>query len=214
MNKLLAKILLVTGSILLFATPLQAREWAFDVYLDKTKIGQHIFQLNDAQQLISQAKFNVKVLFINAYQYQHKAVENWQNNCLTALEADTVEDSVNTVVKGQLNAENFVVDNGKETQTLPTCPMTFAYWNQKILTQSKLLNPQNGDWLDTKITKLGTELLDIKGRKVETTHYRLNASLEGKPKLNIELWYETANNNWVALKSITPEDYIINYKLK
>jgi hypothetical protein len=77
-----------------------------------------------------------------------------------------------------------------------------------------LLNPQNGDWLDTKITKLGTELLDIKGRKVETTHYRLNASLEGKPKLNIELWYETANNNWVALKSITPEDYIINYKLK
>jgi hypothetical protein len=88
MNKLLAKILLVTGSILLFATPLQAREWAFDVYLDKTKIGQHIFQLNDAQQLISQAKFNVKVLFINAYQYQHKAVENWQNNCLTALEAE------------------------------------------------------------------------------------------------------------------------------
>ena len=214
MNKLLAKILLVTGSILLFATPIQAQEWAFDVYLDKTKIGEHTFQLNNAQQLISQAKFNVKVLFINAYQYQHKAVENWQNNCLTALEADTVEDSVNTVVKGQLNAEYFVVDNGKETQTLPTCPMTFAYWNQKILTQSKLLNPQNADWLDTKITKLGTELLDIKGRKVETIHYRLNASLDGKPKLNIELWYETANNNWVALKSITPEDYIINYKLK
>ena len=214
MNKPFTRILLLSASMLLLASQLQAREWAFDVYLDKTKIGQHTFQLNNAQQLVSQAKFNVKVLFINAYQYQHKAVENWQNNCLTALEADTVEDSVNTVVKGKLNAENFVVDNGKETQTLPTCPMTFAYWNQKILTQSKLLNPQNADWLDTKITKLGTELLEVKGRKVETTHYGLNASLYGKPKLNIELWYETANNNWVALKSITPEGYIINYKLK
>ena len=214
MNKLLAKILLVTGSIPLFATPLQAREWAFDVYLDKTKIGEHTFQLNNAQQLISQAKFNVKVLFINAYQYQHKAVENWQNNCLTALEADTVEDSVNTVVKGQLNAENFVVDNGKETQTLPTCPMTFAYWNQKILQQSKLLNPQNAEWLDTKISKVGTEMLDVKGKKVETTRYKLDASLNGKPKLDIELWYENGSNDWVALKSITPEGYTINYKLK
>ena len=167
MNKPFTRILLLSASMLLLASPLQAREWAFDVYLDKTKIGQHTFQLNNAQQLVSQAKFNVKVLFINAYQYQHKAVENWQNNCLTALEADTVEDSVNTVVKGQLNAENFVVDNGKETQTLPTCPMTFAYWNQKILTQSKLLNPQNADWLDTKITKLGTSYWRLSVEKLK-----------------------------------------------
>lgn len=214
MNKPFTRIILLSASLLLLASPLQAREWAFDVYLDKTKIGQHTFQLNNAQQLVSQAKFNVKVLFINAYQYQHKAVENWQNNCLTALEADTVEDSVNTVVKGQRKADNFVVDNGKETQTLPACPMTFAYWNQKILTQSKLLNPQNADWLDTKVTKLGTELLDVKGKKVEATRYKLNASLDGKPKLNIELWYENGSNDWVALKSITPEGYTINYKLK
>lgn len=214
MNQYFTKQLLCAGALCLLTSTAQAREWAFDVYLDKTKIGQHTFQLNNAQQLISQAKFNVKVLFINAYQYQHKAVENWQNNCLTGLEADTVEDSVNTVVKGQRKAENFVVDNGQETQTLPACPMTFAYWNQKILSQSKLLNPQNADWLDTKVTKLGTELLDVKGKKVETTHYRLNASLNGKPKLNIELWYETGSNDWVGLKSITPEGYNIYYKLK
>jgi hypothetical protein len=121
---------------------------------------------------------------------------------------------VYTKVNGQIKADQFVVDNGKETQSLPTCPMTFAYWNQKILSQSKLLNPQNADWLDTKVTKLGTELLDVKGKKVEATRYRLNASLNGKPKLNIELWYENTSNDWVALKSITPEGYTINYKLK
>jgi hypothetical protein len=49
---------------------------------------------------------------------------------------------------------------------------------------------------------------------VEATRYRLNASLNGKPKLNIELWYENTSNDWVALKSITPEGYTINYKLK
>jgi hypothetical protein len=191
-----------------------AREWAFDVYLDKTKIGQHTFKLNNAQELVSQAKFNVKVLFINAYQYQHKAVENWQNSCLKNLEANTVENDITTKVKGQLSDGNFVVENGAEKQSLPSCAMTFAYWNQKILQQSKLLNPQNAEWLDTKISKVGTEMLDVKGKKVETTRYKLDASLNGKPKLDIELWYENASNDWVALKSITPEGYTINYKLK
>lgn len=199
---------------LLVSPSVMAREWAFDVYLDKTKIGQHTFKLNNAQELISQAKFNVKVLFINAYQYQHKAVENWQNSCLKNLEANTVENDVTTKVKGQLSDGNFVVENGAEKQSLPSCAMTFAYWNQKILQQSKLLNPQNAEWLDTKISKVGTEMLDVKGKKVETTRYKLDASLNGKPKLDIELWYENGSNDWVALKSITPEGYTINYKLK
>jgi hypothetical protein len=82
------------------------------------------------------------------------------------------------------------------------------------LQQSKLLNPQNAEWLDTKISKVGTEMLDVKGKKVETTRYKLDASLNGKPKLDIELWYENGSNDWVALKSITPEGYTINYKLK
>jgi hypothetical protein len=199
---------------LLVSPSVMAREWAFDVYLDKTKIGQHTFKLNNAQELISQAKFNVKVLFINAYQYQHKAVENWQNSCLKNLEANTVENDITTKVKGQLSDGNFVVENGAEKQSLPSCAMTFAYWNQKILQQSKLLNPQNAEWLDTKISKVGTEMLDVKGKKVETTRYKLDASLNGKPKLDIELWYENGSNDWVALKSITPEGYTINYKLK
>lgn len=208
------KTLVLALFTLLVSPSVMAREWAFDVYLDKTKIGQHTFKLNNAQELVSQAKFNVKVLFINAYQYQHKAVENWQNNCLKNLEANTVENDVTTKVKGQLSDGNFVVDNGGEKQSLPACPMTFAYWNQKILQQSKLLNPQNAEWLDTKISKVGTEMLDVKGKKVETTRYKLDASLNGKPKLDIELWYENGSNDWVALKSITPEGYTINYKLK
>lgn len=191
-----------------------AKEWIFDVYLDKTKIGQHSFKLNQGQELVSQAKFNVKLLFINAYDYQHQAIETWQNNCLRQLEANTVENNVAMQVKGMLNENQFVVENGKEKQTLPGCPMTFAYWNQKILEQSKLLNPQNAEWLDTKINKIGNELLEVKGKKIETIRYKLNASLNGKPKLNIDLWYDNTNNDWVGLKSITPEGYTIHYKLK
>jgi hypothetical protein len=203
-------------TILIYILPgiVSAKEWNFDVYLDKTKIGEHTFKLNEANELTSQASFNVKVLFINAYQYSHKAVETWQGGCLKSLESITLENNVTTKVKGQVSDGKFLVNDGKVSQELPECPMTFAYWNQKMLTQTKLLNPQNAQWLDTRIMKIGNEKLVVNGGEIETTHYKLDASLEGKQKLNIDLWYDSSNHEWVSLRSITPEGYIINYRLK
>ncbi len=207
------KPLIVLLALLLPHT-VHANSWDFDVYLDKTKIGQHKFSLSETNKLISEANFNVKLLFINAYSYQHTAVEQWQDHCLKSLEATTLENKVLTKVKGRLGSSGFELDDGKSKQTLPECPMTFAYWSQRMLEQSKLLNPQNAEWLDTKIVKVGKETLEVKGKPVETLRYRLNASLEGKPKLNIDLWYRADNQDWVALKSITPEGYNIHYKLR
>ena len=197
----------------LISTGVEAKEWSFDVYLDKNKIGQHVFKLDESKRLTSTAKFNVKVLFINAYQYDHKAVEQWQGDCLSSLESHTIENKVESNINAKLSSQEFIVDNGKDKQNLPACTMTFAYWNPKIIQQTKLLNPQNGEWLDTKFTNLGTETIEVKSKKVEANHYKLDGSLDGKSKLKIELWY-SANNEWLALKSITPEGYNINYKLR
>ena len=152
------------------------------------------------------------MLFINAYQYDHISKETWSSDCLTDIEVDTTEDKVNTKVNGKKTNNGFQVSDGKTTQLLPECPMTFAYWNPKILTQGKLLNPQNAEYLDTTFEKQSNESMNIKGKIIEVTHYKLKGVLNGKNKLNIELWY-SLKNEWVALKSTTPEGYIITYKL-
>ncbi|MGQ0442308.1 MAG: DUF6134 family protein [Methylophilaceae bacterium] len=206
------KLLIVTV-LMLFSNVLLAKEWAFDVYLDKSRIGTHVFTLSESHQLTSRAKFNVKVLFIEAYNYDHVSKEQWQSDCLTTVEANTKENKVVTKVAGKLLNGQFSIDNDTQKQTLPACVMTFAYWNPKILTQTKLLNPQNAEYLDTKIEKIGTENIDVKGQKIETTHYLLQGSLAGKVKLNIDLWYDQ-QKNWAALQSTTPEGYKIIYKLK
>jgi hypothetical protein len=197
---------------LLAAPLLQAKEWAFNVYLDKSKIGTHTFTFND-NTLVSKAKFNVKVLFIEAYKYDHTSKEQWQNDCLTNIDVNTTEDKITTNVKGKKTASSFEISDGKTSQNLPECVMTFAYWNPKILEQSKLLNPQNAEYLESTFTKLGAANMVVKGKPTETTHYKLSGALNGVKKLNIELWYNQ-NNEWVALKSVTPEGYNIIYKLK
>jgi Family of unknown function (DUF6134) len=206
------KKIILSISFLLATSSLHAKEWAFDVYLDKSKIGSHSFTFND-NKLVSRAKFNVKVLFINAYKYDHTAKEQWQNDCLSNIDVNTTEDKVTTNVKGKKTATGFEVSDAKTSQSLPECVMTFAYWNPSILTQTKLLNPQNAEYLDTTITKLGAASIEVKGKPTETTHYKLTGTLKGIKKLNIELWYNL-NNEWVALKSVTPEGYNIIYKLK
>ena len=195
----------------LFSSSLMAQEWAFDVYLDKSKIGKHTFTYAN-NLLTSRAKFNVKVLFINAYKYDHTSKERWQDDCLEGIEVNTTEDKLTTKVNGKKTSIGFEVSDGKSNQTLPACTMTFAYWNPKILSQNKLLNPQNADYLDTHFEKQANESIMVKGKPTDTTHYKLTGSLNGKNKLNIELWYNQ-KNEWVALKSITPEGYNIIYKL-
>ena len=196
---------------LLCSSLASAEEWNFDVFLDKSKIGKHTFTLND-NTLTSRAKFNVKVLFINAYQYDHTSKEQWDNGCLTEIDVNTTEDKVNTKVKGKKIASGFEISDGKKNKTLPARTMTFAYWNPKIFTQTKLLNPQNAEYLDTVFENLGNDNILVKGKATDTTHYKLTGALNGKNKLKIELWYNQ-KNEWVALKSTTPEGYIITYKL-
>lgn len=194
-----------------------AQEWTFDVYLDKSKIGQHSFTLSEKDgmaQLVSKAKFNVKVLFVNAYSYDHIAKETWNKGCLNSIDSKTTENKVYTALSGKQEDSNFTVDvNGKNKRTLPACVSTFAYWNPKIVEQKELLNPQNGEFQKTNFDQLGTENIMVKGKPTDTTHYRLLSAPGSKIKLDIELWYAN-NKDWVALKSVTPEGYNIYYKLK
>ena len=215
MKKLIA--LLFIG---LFSSAVMAEEWLFDVYLDKNKMGQHTFMLTEKDgvtKLTSHAKFNVKVLFVNAYSYDHTANETWNKNCLSKIESKTTENKVYTTVNGKLDNGHFMLDvTGKPQQTLPECVSSFAYWNPKIVEQSELLNPQNGEYQKTHFDNLGNVNIMVKGKATDTTHYRLLSAPGSKIKLDIELWYaqdSTGKQQWVALKSVTPEGYVINYKL-
>lgn len=206
MNKILVTVLALSISQITFA-----KDWSFTAYLDGKEMGSHSFVLNEREgesEMTSTAKFKVKLLFINAYSYYHVAKERWRGDCLAGLEAKTEENRETTIVKAKSDADGLVVDGPKGKVNIGQCGMTFTYWNPKMLTQSKLLNPQTGEWLDVKIKQLANETIEVKGQSIDALHYKLEAT-----KMNIELWY-TQDKDWVALKSTTPEGYVVTYKRK
>ena len=174
------------------STEAVSREWRFQVSLDGRHIGEHRFVLRDAgesRELTSEARFRVRVLFFDAYRYDHRAQETWRGDCLERLDAST-----------DVNGKRTVVD----VTPLDECVQTFAYWNPSILRASRLLNPQTGEYVPVQVRDLGRELL----AGVMTERFRLTG--QGRTPMEIDLWYSPARD-WLALESRTPEGRLLRY---
>ena len=187
----------------------QTREWRFTAYLDDTEIGYHRFVLveNGPQsELTSEARFNVKFLFFNAYQYAHDNREHWRGDCLTRIDSTTDDNGRTYRVSGASDSRTFVLTAGTEQAPLPACLMTFAYWNPEFLEQPRLLNAQTGEYLPVSVQPLGADTIRVKGEKREARRYRLQAR-----EFDIELWYSPAGE-WLALDSITAGGKRLRYR--
>lgn len=193
-----------------FARESTLREWNFDVSLDGRPIGEHRFTLresSDSRELTSEARFRVRILYINAYRYDHRAREQWQGDCLESLDARTDANGKPTVVEGQRGSGAFRLKAGSASTVLDECVQTFAYWNPSILDARRLLNPQTGEYVDVQVLLMGREVIDGQ----QTDRYRLIG--RGKSPLEIDIWYTPARD-WVALESLTPEGRRLRYARK
>jgi len=204
-----------------------AQAWNFRVFLDDTPIGRHSFSLRrdgDESELRSEARFEVKVLFVTAYRYAHQAVERWRGNCLAGLTASTDDDGQRQTVEtrggagvpggagvsggGRLDADRLVVVRREGSQPLSGCVMTYAYWNPDILQQSRLLNAQTGEWDPVRISDAGEERIAVRGVPVSARRYRIAG-----PKHPIDVWY-SAQREWLALESTVAGGRKLKYRIE
>ncbi|MFO6421061.1 DUF6134 family protein [Hylemonella sp. W303a] len=176
------------------------RVWQFRVLLDGDEVGNHSFRVTDdtkrgEREVRSDAKFTVRFLFLNAYRYDHQAREVWQGDCLARIEARTDDNGDILSVQGERRSGGFAVDGPKGREQVADCVMSFAYWNPRMLKQTRLLNSQNGLWQEVRIEARGEETLNVRGTPTNTRRYALRGE-----KLEIDLWYTSADD-WVQLES-------------
>jgi hypothetical protein len=211
---LLAALSLI--AVLSLATPASggaagaSQSWDFSVMLDGKQIGYHRFELledGDDRLLRSEANFNVRFLFFNAFRYRHTVEETWRDGCLREIDAHTQANGKKIAVSGSMVEDRLVIDAGDATSELQDCVMTFAYWNPQFLNQPRLLNAQSGEYLEVAVEALGNEPVRVRGQNVDASVFRLTAK-----KLELKLWY-SPNDEWLALESVADGGRIIRYEL-
>jgi hypothetical protein len=185
--------------------------WHFAVLLDGKRIGVHDFIVTrhaDETEVVTAAHFRVKAAFLSLYQYDHQDHEVWHGGCLTRITSQTHDNGKPFAVQGELQGDTFRVQGSRGAATLPGCVKTFAYWDQRYLTEPRLLNSQTGEFQSVTLTPDGPENLKVRGRVIPARRY----SLRG-PKLDVELWY-AQSGDWVALESKLASGRTLRYEIQ
>jgi len=204
-------MLCVSGAGAAAAPDSPAGSWRFTVLLDGKRIGEHDFAVvRQADEVVvdTEAHFKVKVALIPFYEYDHQDHEVWRNGCLGQINSRTHDDGKTFAVQGLLKGNGFEVQGAHGALTLPACIKTFAYWDQRFLTEQRLLNSQSGEYQPVTVTRGGIESLKVRGQTIPAQRYSLRA-----PKLDINLWYSAAGD-WVELESKLVSGRTLRYEIQ
>lgn len=190
-------------------TRAEGHTWSFRVLLGERTIGRHQFTLNPAgeeHEVHSEARFDVRLLFLTAWSYRHEAIERWQGDCLLALESRTETNGESESVRAITEGQSLVVEHQAGRDEHDGCIMSFAYWNPRILAAKRLLNSQTGELLPVTITSAAEESLAVRGEHLRARRHRITG-----PDLEIDLWY--AGERWVGLEAAAPGGKRLRYVL-
>ena len=182
--------------------------WQFSVHLDDAEVGYHevrIVEQGEHLLATSRVAITVKVLFFEAYRYEHEAREVWRQGCLEAIESQTDDNGKTHAVNGERQGDQFSIEAQHGHATLPACPMSFAYWNPAILNRAKLLNAQTGEHVDVRIEYAGEQLFAVNGNDVKVRRYEL--STEGR---QFAVWYDL-DGRWLGLEAQVEEGRKLRY---
>lgn len=191
------------------ATTAGDQSFHFEVLLDERPIGEHRFEIDvsgDQQRVTSRAELEVDFLFLTAYRYRHQSNEVFRNGCLERLSSTTNDNGTRYAINGSAVSDGFRVDRGEEVEQLDGCVKTFAYWDESILQQPWLLNPQTGELESVSVQRRGPEQVEVSGREVAADHFQLITD-----ELTINLWYND-ELGWVRLASDTGKGATLIYR--
>lgn len=212
MRTIIAVLLLFSATATsVAAAPGEAqRSWQFSVLLDGSPIGYHRFELMSREselEVRSEASFDVRFLFINAFRYRHSNRELWEGECLRDIESSTRQNGEEFAVSGELLPQGLQIEANGKSDRLDGCVMTFAYWNPRFLEQSRLLHPQTGEYMSVDVQPLGREELTVRGQSVTAFAYQVKAR-----DVDITVYYSD-DDEWLGLESVAKGGRIIRYVL-
>jgi hypothetical protein len=215
MSRIHAGLLLVLSIVASLLSPAgpaatEPREWRFTALLDDKVIGYQSFRLieRDREQvLVSEARYNVKFLFMTVYTYTHDNEEVWRGDCLSRIDSRTDDNGERFFVRGAIERSRLAVETVEGRRQLPECVMTFAYWNPRILDAKQLLNAQTGEYLDVEVAARGNATIRVAGVERPALRYELKTK-----RFTIDLWY-SPEREWLGLETTTESGSRLRYRL-
>ena len=152
--------------------------------------------------MLSKAFYNVNVLFVNVFKYEHTASELWEGDCLASLSSTTVENGKQTTIDARRQEQRFaVVRDEQPLLETDACVGSYAYWDRQRIQRDALMNPQTGEIDPVQVNQLGNKPLPRVGASAQALEIDSESA-------RIRLWYSEAGE-WLALETETEDQPIL-----
>ncbi|MCI0735683.1 MAG: DUF6134 family protein [Beijerinckiaceae bacterium] len=163
----------------------------FDIVRGSDKIGTDTVDIerqNDTTTVKIKTDLSVKVMFIEAYRYEHSCDEIWKNGQLISFKSRTNDNGTKHSVDVTATADKLKMQvDGKKIE-LPKTAAPLSLWSKDVINRFDAFEPDTGKRLSIKVTDLGPESVTINGVTRETQHYKIADTLDGE--FARDLWFD------------------------
>jgi hypothetical protein len=165
--------------------------WVFDIVRGNDKIGTDTIDIerqNDTTTIKIKKDVSVKVMFIEAYRYEHSCNETWKNGQLVAFKSRTNDNGTKHSIDVTAAPDKLSMDADGKHSDLPKTAAPASLWGKDAIHQFDAFNPDTGKRLSMKVTEFGEEVLAIHGVPRRTHHYKIADTLTGD--FVREMWFD------------------------
>jgi hypothetical protein len=127
---------------------------------------------------------SVKVLLMNAYQYEHQETASFRDNQLISFSSTTDDNGTNHQIAAHESSGRILMKvDGDETE-VPKAIYPAITFSPLISSKSQLFDPNNGKRLYTVSEGLGMDFVTVHGVQQELNHIKLSGQFDR------DLWFD------------------------
>ncbi len=163
----------------------------FDIHRGGDKIGTDTIDIerqNDTTTVKIKTDLSVKVMFIEAYRYEHSCNETWKNGQLIAFNSQTNDNGTKHSIDVTAAPDKLRMDADGKHSDLPKTVAPASLWGKDAIHQVDAFDPDTGKRLSIEVTDLGIEDLTFHGVTRQAHHYKFTDTLTGE--FSREVWFD------------------------
>lgn len=159
---------------------------AFAILRDGSEIGRRTTTFErrgEALTVRTEVDIEVRIAFVTVYRRTETHVETWENGSLVSFSGRTDDDGDRFRIAAERTPDGLRIDGADGVEVAPAGTLPATFWNVATVEAAHLFDVKKGGILGIDAVTLGREHVDIRGRRVPATRYRLHGE---EPR---DLWY-------------------------
>lgn len=166
----------------------------FRIYMNGEPVGRHVVSVTPtAGGVEADVSIDMKGrVGPFGFSYTHRCAERWSGDALQSLVCTDRENNRAQSARATRAGDAVRIEGSAFKGVGPATIEPSSWWRSDTVRQTRLIDTRTGALMPVRVTRIGTEAVEVAGERVQATRYRVRASQDA------DIWYDQAGR-WVKM---------------